>query len=198
MKHILDGYKKEKDWLIVGKGKSSERYTEKLKEKYTIVGINQASEYCKADIGMFIDYEAFLGTSLILEQIVVMPYVPHWREKPSSGNIEKYMQFDPRLRRLYEKERLFSYDLRTYPKLHFKDKPVIQAHVSTTEAAIHIAALFGQKVIKTLGVDGGFGRADGFKNCYRENELPYDEQFAWIILLCKKYGLIVEPLEVSK
>lgn len=195
IRHILEAQFPRKPWLVAGKGPSLRHFKMEWCKEFNVATINQVATLIPGQIAMFIDYEPFIESAPYLSvhgNKVVMPWVPHWREKPNSGTLETYLKFDSSLCALEQADRLCSFDLRTTQESpRWPAMSVIQAFNSTSEAVIHILALMGERKIYTIGIDGGMARAAQFQKSYRTYDVNYDGQFAHIEGLSKTYGLSI-------
>lgn len=193
--------KRDKPWLIVGKGPSFSRIWDIDLSHYYIFCLNETiNQVERCDIGHVIDLE-------ILPRLekwhckgprkFLIPYYPHLKCKVVDRCLPACIDHYFYLKQMDYEERLYTYNLSTY-KGNFvhPQATYIKARYFSVEAAFRILANFGVRQIYTLGIDGGTKYAKEFKDLkpLTNGQPSFDKQFieikrivdshkmSWIIL----------------
>lgn len=195
---IKDYKNNGKPWIILGKGPSFNRINEVDLSRYNTLSLNEVCAQVKVDIAHIIDLDVLDRVKDLLEEnarILLMPYFPHVGCRPNPRiSLHKIIETYPVLKRLYEKGRLFCYDLSTSP-IRWGGSTVIKASNFSAEAAVNLLAEIGAKEIRTLGIDGGKDQSKTFSHLKNHNtERGYDKQWANIRRCIRKYNLLFGPV----
>ena len=184
-------------WLVLGQGPSLERLSRVNLKDYHSLALNRSIVHAEADVAHFIDIRAFdesfdglWGWSCK----VIIPWHPHVKHRATPKTLYDFIAEDerPLLRKLWDTERLFSYNSSTagaLPKNQFV--PDVQVNYFSGVAAFSLLAKAGAKEIHTLGLDGGRDYAPCFsKSTLLDNgRKSFDIQFGVIDKICRKAGI---------
>ena len=195
---------KEAQWLIVGKGPTFSLYSDHLLKNFHLATLNDAVREVKSvAIAHFIDFEAYLRCEQYLGRAekVVLPWYPHFNNKPSRKNLEELIKLYPSLRDLYQKGRLCWYDLISSPEYKSRDIPVPATYFSC-EALLFILAQSGVRTIRSIGVDGGDQYDHKFSDLNNISLLTnrqknFDKQFQSFPNIIQKFDIDFGPLDME-
>lgn len=195
----------ERPWLLAGKGPTFGRVDEFDLDRFNVMTLNHAVLEIDATLAHVIDIDVVedCGDALVQRaRWVVMPRVPHVRQRPGHVRLEDYVQASPLLRRLDEEDRLLWYNAETGPRLD--GAPVVEVRYFSSEAALGILGILGTRTVRTIGVDGGASYAPAFSTRFAGGLLAngqpsFDQQFAEMRRIARRYQMDVRPLvEVLK
>ncbi|MGE3771228.1 MAG: glycosyltransferase [Bdellovibrionales bacterium] len=190
-----------RDWLVMGKGPSFARRNQLDISAYAVLALNDTIRDVKATIAHLIDLEVVDRCADALEanaQIVVMPYYPHSECLPGARALPDLVGEYLVLAKLAASGRLLWYDLDTVPQR--SGGPVVAARYFSIEAAVHMLALAGVHIIRTLGVDGGTAYSEDFAALNAVSRLQnghkdYNRQFEGVARVKNEFGLDLLPLD---
>lgn len=192
--HSLNNFlfKRDKPWLILGKGPSFSRRNEIDFDKYYTFGLNETVNFIECSIGHFIDIEVSWRLRKSNKHTVfIVPFHPHYVFKPSV-TITSELKNNTFLRQLNYEDRLFTYNLSTYKGhiLH-KNAPYIKARYFSVEAAFRILANAGIREIFTLGIDGGTKYAEEFDGLkpLSNGQPSFDKQFIELDKILRSHSM---------
>ena len=192
--------KKEKPWLIFGKGPSFERHKDYplLDQQFYTISLNHACRSRTVFIAHMIDANVLDEIPKLIEQaaFLLLPWQPHIQFKATEKTLGDLAKGHPVLASFEAEGRLLWYNLVTGNKPRGKSP---QVHVSyfSAEAVVRLLAMAGVKKIRTLGVDGGSSYAGSFKDIppFRGGHTTFDHQKKPIEQTVAQYGLDYRPLE---
>jgi hypothetical protein len=98
------------------------------------------------------------------------------------------------------KDRVFGYNLSTAAQMinkKWNDSPIIWATFFSAEAVVNLLGNLGVKEIKTLGVDGGKGQSEKFKDLQKINKNGDDADWKGIRKSMSKFGINYAPIGVE-
>lgn len=197
----------DKPWLILGKGPTFTRRHEFDLSKYNLVSLNHAVRELRVQWAHMIDVDvaaACADTLLDRAEYLVMPLHPHVHFRPTEKRLDEFVREVPILAEFERRGRLVWYNLRTW-KDTAAPSPVIHARFFSSEAAVDILGAMGVKQVCSLGVDGGRGYSQAFRDLEGQTMLAnghetFDMQFREIDALVAKHGMsyapLLEPLRV--
>ena len=194
----------KKKWLILGKGPSFSLLRKEHFNDFQICTLNDTiREVDSATIAHFIDFEAFLRckTYLNRSQYVVLPWFPHFKNKPGHFSLEELTREETVLKTLLEEGRLLWYDLSTSSIRH-GSYPIVRATYFSAEAALNMLAISGVKYVRSLGVDGGTSYSARFSDLSRETHLSngqknFEKQFLSFAEIISRTGVDYGPLNME-
>lgn len=183
--------KKDKPWLIVGKGPTFERINDIDLSKYYVMGLNEVAQIIPCEIAHFIDVEVISYNFINNSDYIVSPVRPHKNCKVSNRYLATWY-FIPYHDELNAINKLYCYNCSTYKGAHFEDfGPTIKVKYFSAEAAFRLLALKDIKLICTLGIDGGNKYAKDFAHIkpLRNGRVSFDDQFNEIKNIINKFNL---------
>lgn len=195
--------KRNRSWLILGKGPSYTAYHSYINNDYLVMGLNDTNKYIpRVDLAHFVDFEAFQRCSNVLEQtpntVVVMPWFPHINNKPGTINLSNLSKNYSVLKKLALERRLCWYDLNSSPIRH-GSQHTVTANFFSAEAALDILATAGVKKIRSLGIDGGNSYSPEFDDLNTVSLLTngqnkFDQQFESFAKILNRTSVDYSPL----
>jgi hypothetical protein len=165
----------QKPWLILGKGPSYELKDQYDLEEYNVFGLNHTIRDQPLRICHAIDFDVVELCWEVIEKqaaFLVVPYFPHFSNKPSDKSILTLIEEQPRLKDLEAQGRLLWYH-KTSQDIHTEEsaqrrlnqldrnecakdgRPLVPVVYFSAEAALNLLVMAGIKKIRTLGIDGG-------------------------------------------
>ncbi len=191
-------------FLILGKGPTFKRPSAEDYKTYNILSLNDSVRECKVNVCHIIDIDVLdrCGDAIMRNcDVLVAPYYPHlgWRPNPLI-TLDELSHKQPVLRKLREQGRLYGYNLSTVSQMFNKrwnDSELVYASHFSAEAVVNLLGKLGVKTIRTLGVDGGKGQEEAFKDLQNINVNGYEAQWVNIRKSIKRFGLDYAPLGVE-
>lgn len=191
-----------RDFLVCGKGPSFRVHTETERTNYNIIGLNHAVRESHCNLAHIIDIDVLdnLGDKLLENcDYVVMPYYPHLGWRPQAFlTLQDLCEKHPVLSKM--KDRVYGYNLSTAStmlNLKWNDSELVWASYFSAEAVVNMLGKLGAKRIRTLGVDGGKGQSEAFKDLQNVNTNGYDAEWVGIRKSIEKFGIDYAPLGVE-
>lgn len=190
--------------LVLGKGPSYRNPSQEELSNHLVVSLNHTVRETPVDIAHIIDLDVIEKCGDLIyknAKILLVPYYPHmgWRPNPHI-TLEELSQKQSTLKKMREEGRLYGYNLSTASQMFNKvwnDSPIVWADYFSAEAVTCLLGKLGVKQIRTLGVDGGKGQADSFKDLQNINTNGYDAEWKGIRKSIRKYNLDYAPLGVE-
>lgn len=192
----------EKPWLVIGKGPSYELISSLNLSDYNIFTLNHVIRQHHAKIAHLIDIDVLESCAEEIEcnaEYLVMPYYPHYDNKPGKFSLPELLERTPLLKKIDQENRLFWYDQLGIKSLLFGRRPLnffrqIWVRRFSAEAALGILASQGIKTIRTIGVDGGVNYNALFEASDAHTRLAngrstFDDQFGNMIRIIMKNNL---------
>ena len=201
---IRDGGRRERPWLILGKGPSfSERHRFDL-SPFHLLSLNHVVREQPVEVAHMIDLDVAEACADVLEsnaRVVVLPWQPHVKNRPGKRTLDQIVQDVPVLGRMHAAGRLLYYDLHTGERQR-GGGPVVRATYFSAEAAVALLALSGVRTIRSLGVDGGRSYGGEFadlrdKTLLSNGRRSFDIQFQGIARTIMTTGTDFAPLDVE-
>jgi Glycosyl transferase family 8 len=189
-----------KPWLILGKGPTFSRRRDFDLGRFNLLALNHVVRALRVDVAHAIDVDVVRSCADALRtncKWLMMPRRPHEDFKPAPRLLEDFFDELPVLRELSESGRLVWYNLSNSPPV--EDAPVIGVRWFSSEAALNILGTIGAKEVRSLGLDGGRGYSNEFKDIEGATMLAnshetFDIQFAEIEKIVRDHGLDYAPL----
>jgi hypothetical protein len=187
----------QKPWLMLGKGPTFSRRGEFPLGDYHLIGLNNVVAEQPLDIAHIVDIDVVEKVADSLRgncRYLVMARRPHVRYRAGDKLLEEYFDELPVLRELDGEGRLVWYNADTSPPVG--DSRSIGISFFSSEAAMNILGEMGVKQVRTLGIDGGTGYGDEFKDVPELlNGLPsFDAQFRQLEDIVAHWGIDYDPL----
>ena len=195
---------KTRQWLILGKGPSFARRTQfDLKQYYTL-SLNHAVRELPVTVAHMIDYDVVDACSEAIvrnAKYLVLPWIPHVRNRPGRHSLEKLVQINPVLSQMDKAGRLLWYNHSRTWRRH-GNSPVVRVKFFSAVAALNLLAQAGVRTIRSLGVDGGAAYSEEFadlkdKTLLSNRRSSFDQQFDEIARTLVVTGIDYAPLDVE-
>lgn len=203
-------------WLLLGKGPSFDRLPEFELSGFETLALNHVVRERPVTVAHAIDLEVVEQCGDAIERhagALVMPWRPHTRNgrlasvvtgypaRVSDEPLDVLARQHPVLRRLCAQGRLLWYNLSTDPNPR-ADGPVVPVRCFSAEAALHLLATSGVRVVRSLGIDGGRQYAAAFDDLTGQTLLAngrrnFDGQFEAIAQTMHRTGVSYAPLDVE-
>jgi hypothetical protein len=204
-------------WLILGKGPSFEHRNRFDLTAFSLLGLNHVCREQPVDLAHIIDLDVITDLGDSLEQRaahVVMPWIPHVKNEGaalarvvkgptvlSDRTLDVLAREHAVLRRLDEEGRLLWYNLSTARAPH-DETPVVRVQFFSAEAALNMLGLAGERMVRSLGVDGGASYSTNFadlndKTLLANRRRSFDAQFAGIATTIRETGMDYAPLDME-
>jgi hypothetical protein len=148
----------QRPWLVLGKGPSFAKRDRFDLNAYSLLSLNHAVREQPVDLAHAVDLDVIRDCPQAFDEnarFVVLPWVPHVKNRPGKKTLEQLLDDVPLLRKLDNENRLLCYNLGTEKNRRYENSPVIRVRYFSAEAAIRLLAMAGVPVIRTLGIDGG-------------------------------------------
>ena len=198
------GFRNDRPWLVFGKGPSfAKRANVDLTAFYTLA-LNHAVREQPVMVAHMIDLDVLDQCSAAIDanaEVVLLPWVPHVRNRAGAANLGQLVLEHPMLRQLDAQDRLLWYNLCTSP--HHRDgSPVVDVRYFSSEAALRLLAMAGATRIRSLGIDGGASYSSEFadltdKTLLANSRSTFDRQFEEIARIIMTTGVDYAPLDVE-
>lgn len=194
----------EEPWLILGKGPSFDRRVDHDLSRFRLMSLNHAVREQTVDVAHAIDLDVIDACADVLScnaRFLVMPWIPHVKNRPGAANLAEIAHGHPLLRQMQNENRLLWYNLSTAP-VRNGDSPVIPVKFFSAEAALNLLAQAGVRTIRSLGVDGGKAYSTRFQDLSKTTRLAngrssFDRQFESIAATILRTGIDFAPLDVE-
>jgi hypothetical protein len=192
----------DQPWLVLGKGPSFSK-KDQFVHDYKLLGLNHVARDQFVDVAHIIDLDVVdqLG-EVLMEQcgIVVMPWIPHIKNRAGRQNLQQITAVNPILQALDRQQRLFYYNLHSGRERQ-GDSPVVFARFFSAEAAIRLLAMAGVGTIRTLGIDGGTTYSADFKDLENKTLLAnglssFNKQFKEFAKIIMENDLDLAPADM--
>jgi hypothetical protein len=191
-------------WVVLGKGPSFDRRADHDLTRFGLMSLNHVVREQAVDVAHAIDLDVIdaCADALIRNaRVLVMPWVPHVRNRPGTSTLEQLAGQHDVLRRLRQEGRLLWYNLSTASE-HREGSPVIPVRFFSAEAALGLLAEAGVSTVRSLGVDGGNAYAAQFRDLADTTRLAngrssFDRQFESIAAVILRTGVDFAPLDVE-
>jgi len=193
-----------KPWLILGKGPSFSKRGQFDLARYYTLSLNHAVRELAVTVAHMIDYDVVdtCGEALLENaKYLVLPWVPHIRNRPGRRNLEELTEINPVLRRMDREGRLLWYNHSRTWRRH-GNSPVVRVKFFSAVAALNLLAQAGARSIRSLGVDGGAAYSAEFadlndKTLLSNRRSSFDRQFEEIARTLAMTGIDYAPLDVA-
>jgi hypothetical protein len=134
-------------------------------------------------------------------RVLVMPWFPHFKNRPGTESLESLTRRNTTLERLNTQGRLLWYNHSLAPETH-GDSPVIPVRFFSSEAVLNLLAAAGVRQVRSLGIDGGNHYSAQFhdlaeKTLLSNQRATFDVQFGEIAKILMNTGLDYAPLDVQ-
>jgi hypothetical protein len=200
-----DAGRKEKTWLMLGKGPSFSKRNEFSLGSYGLLALNHTVREQRVDVAHLIDLDVVdqCGECLLENaDVVVMPWIPHVRNRPGPSTLEAIAESHRLLRLLASERRLLWYNLASAAGRARPGSPVIPVHFFSAEAALNLLVAAGVSRVRSLGVDGGNSYSPAFadladKTLLANGHQAFDLQFGEIAKTILRSGVDFAPLDVE-
>jgi hypothetical protein len=191
-------------WLILGKGPSFDRRRDFDLTQFGLLALNHAVREQAVDVAHAIDLDVIDGCGEALlrnARRLVMPWIPHVKNRPGEADLQQLAARHPILQRLQAEERLLWYNLSTAGRAH-GDSPVVPVQFFSAEAALNLLAAAGVRTVRSLGVDGGSSYSGRFQDLAGTTRLAngrasFDRQFESIAATIARTGIDFAPLDAE-
>ena len=191
-------------WLILGKGPTFTKRREFDLSQYRTMSLNHAVREQRVTVAHMIDYDVVAAcgeTILQNSEVLVLPWFPHFNNRPGRRSLEELSQVSPLLRRMNEEGRLLWYNHSRAPHQH-GDSPVVRVKFFSAVAALNLLAQAGVRTIRSLGIDGGANYSKEFtdlkdKTLLANSRSSFDRQFEEIARTIATTGIDYAPLDVA-
>jgi len=190
-------------WLILGKGPTFSRHVDLDLSPFNLLGLNHVVRELKVDVAHANDLDVVADCSEAIRtnsRWLVMPRSPHVECAPSGKALEEFFAELPVLQELSDQGRLVWYDLELGSSARPRGRrPIIGARWFSSEAALNVLAAIGASKIRSLGIDGGRGYSESFKDLEGTTMLAnthstFDIQFEEIAGIVDRNSLDYAPL----
>lgn len=194
----------ESPWLIVGKGPSFSAIRNYDCSRFRVLTLNDSiREFEHVAIAHFIDYDAFKRCAHDLHRadMVVLPWFPHFDNKPGNLGLADLLLDEPILQKLVQEDRLCWYDLTT--SAHRQGGfPTVSVTYFSAEAALDLLATAGVRKVHSLGIDGGNAYSSAFADLIDVSLLTnrrksFDSQFESFARILTRTGVDFAPLTME-
>ena len=133
-------------------------------------------------------------------EVVVLPWVPHIKNRPGGRNLGDLTETSSMLRRLNEQSRLVWYN-HSRARQRNGDSPVVRVRFFSAVAALNLLAQAGARKVRSLGIDGGAIYSQEFddlktKTLLANSRSSFDRQFEEIARTIRTTGIDYAPLNV--
>ena len=193
-----------KPWLILGKGPTFGRLKDYDTSTFATLSLNHVVREFPVTVAHIIDLDvidACADALLSNPDVVVLPWQPHRRMKPTRETLESFAAEHPVLRQLKERGRLAWYNLGSGASPR-PGSPIVPVRYFSAEAALGLLAQGGIGVVRSLGVDGGAIYSRDFDDLADETLLSngrttFDQQFEEFPKILNRTGVDYAPLTVE-
>lgn len=198
------GQDNSKPWLILGKGPSFAKRNQFDLTGFQILSLNHAVREQPVAVAHMIDYDVVEACGESIAQnaaVLVMPWFPHFQNRPGSDHLETLCRRNPLLERLNSQGRLLWYNHGLAREFR-TDSPVISVRFFSSEAALNLLAAAGVRQVRSLGIDGGNSYSAQFqdlsaKTLLANQRTTFDIQFSEIAKILMRTRIDYAPLDVQ-
>jgi hypothetical protein len=198
------GQDKSKPWLILGKGPSFAKRDQFELDHFQTLSLNHAVREQPVTVAHMIDFDVVQACGENIDRnakVLVMPWFPHFKNRPGTENLESLVRRHTTLERLNAQGRLLWYNHSLAPETH-GDSPVIQVRFFSSEAALNLLAAAGVRQVRSLGIDGGNSYSSQFQDLASTTLLSnqrttFDVQFGEIAKILMNTGLDYAPMDIQ-
>jgi hypothetical protein len=191
-------------WLILGKGPSFAKRDQFDLKNFQLLSLNHAVREQPVAVAHMIDYDVVEACGENIERnarVLVMPWFPHFKNRPGTENLESLCRRNGLLERMNGQGRLLWYNHSLAPATH-GDSPVIKVRFFSSEAVLNLLAAAGVRQVRSLGIDGGNNYSAQFQDLAGRTLLSnqrttFDVQFGEIATILMNTGLDYAPLDVQ-
>ena len=191
-------------WLILGKGPSFAKRDQFDLKSFQLLSLNHAVREQPVTVAHMIDYDVVEACGDNIERnarVLVMPWFPHFKNRPGTENLESLCRRNGLLERMNGQGRLLWYNHSLAPAMH-GDSPVIKVRFFSSEAVLNLLAAAGVRRIRSLGIDGGNKYSAQFqdlagKTLLSNQRTTFDVQFGEIATILMSTGLDYAPLDME-
>lgn len=195
---------KSRPWLVLGKGPSFSKRGQFDLGLYYTLSLNHAVRELPVTVAHMIDYDVVTacGESILINsQYLVLPWFPHFGNRPGRRNLEELARTNSVLRELNEQGRLLWYN-HSQARESLGDSPVVRVRFFSADAALNLLVLAGVHQIRSLGVDGGATYSMEFddlkdKTLLANRRTSFDRQFEEIARAIATTGIDYAPLDIA-
>jgi len=191
-------------WLILGKGPSFAKRDQFDLKSFQLLSLNHAVREQPVAVAHMIDYDVVEACGERIDRnarVLVMPWFPHFKNRPGTENLESLSRRNTVLGRLKAQGRLLWYNHSLAHEMH-GDSPVIPVRFFSSEAVLNLLAAAGVRHVRSLGIDGGNNYSAQFqdlagKTLLSNQRTTFDVQFGEIAKILMSTGLDYAPLDVQ-
>lgn len=209
MRSFFDWFREQRievsqPWLILGKGPSFSKRDQFDLGGFKTVALNHAVRELPVTLAHAIDLEVVGDCAGAIEEhaaALVMPWVPHVKNKAGAETLASIVPQVPVLQRLEQQGRLLWYNSSTSERRR-AGAPVVEVNAFSAEAALNLLATAGVSRVRSLGVDGGASYSNAFQDLAGKTLLAnghesFDRQFAQFAKIIQRTGVDYAPLDVE-
>ena len=191
-------------WLILGKGPSFAKRDQFDLKSFQLLSLNHAVREQPVAVAHMIDYDVVEACGESIDRnarVLVMPWFPHFKNRPGTENLESLSRRNALLERMKAQGRLLWYNHSLARETH-GDSPVIPVRFFSSEAVLNLLAAAGVRQVRSLGIDGGNNYSTQFqdlagKTLLSNQRTTFDVQFGEIAKILMNTGLDYAPLDVQ-
>jgi hypothetical protein len=154
--------KKDKPWLVLGKGPTFSKVWEIDRKAFYVFGLNHSCHLFDVDVCHAVDLDGLFFDKLSQIQTLILPFHPHLSFRASNKTLTELLNQYPHISELAAVGKLYTYNLSTYKARPDHRYAQISARYFSSEAAFNILSTLGIKEIYSLGIDGGTKYAEEF------------------------------------
>ena len=194
----------EQPWLVLGKGPSFAKRDQFDLKNFQLLSLNHAVREQPVAVAHMIDYDVVEACGESIDrnaQVLVMPWFPHFKNRPGTENLESLARRNSTLERLNTQGRLLWYNHSLAREMR-GDSPVIPVRFFSSEAVLNLLAAAGVRQVRSLGIDGGNNYSAQFrdlagKTLLSNQRTTFDVQFDEIAKILMNTGIDYAPLDVQ-
>jgi len=198
------GQDRNQPWLILGKGPSFAKRDQFDLKCFQLLSLNHAVREQPVAVAHMIDYDVVEACGESIDRnalVLVMPWFPHFKNRPGTENLESLSRRNALLERMNAQGRLLLYNHSLAEETH-GDSPVIPVRFFSSEAVLNLLAAAGVRQVRSLGIDGGNNYSAQFhdlagKTLLSNQRTTFDVQFGEIAKILMNTGLDYAPLDVQ-
>lgn len=206
MQSFFEWYKSRdnnnRPWLVLGKGPSYEKHPQYNLQDFDLMSLNHVIDKMKVIAAHIIDLDVVVACEQSIDknaQVLVMPWIPHVKNKAGSFDLSELVKTNLFLARMLKEGRLLYYNhLATRT---FGESPIVEVRYFSSEAAINLLAMAGVQCIRTLGIDGGANYSNSFSHLNDVTLLvngrkSFNKQFSQLAKTIMATGVDLAPLDI--
>jgi len=191
-------------WLILGKGPSFAKRDQFDLKNFQLLSLNHAVREQPVAVAHMIDYDVVEACGESIDRnagVLVMPWFPHFKNRPGTDSLESLTRRNTLLERLNSQGRLLWYNHSLAEETH-GNSPVIPVRFFSSEAVLNLLVAAGVRQVRSLGIDGGNKYSAQFhdlagKTLLSNQKTTFDVQFGEIAKILMNTGLDYAPLDVQ-